>query len=149
MVTLVGTEPDARTLLQDLITLDYDAIAAYDAALQGLSDPAHRAALGEFREDHVRHTQNLARFVEQLGGKVPTDVDAKSLLTTGKVAVGAMLGDKAILMAMRSNEDETNTAYGRAVEHCDVTPAMRQVLEENLADERRHRTYIDQAIARS
>jgi uncharacterized protein (TIGR02284 family) len=148
MVTMVGTETEARTLLQDLIILDYDAIAAYDAAIEGLSDAAHRQALTEFREDHARHTQNLAPFVRQLGGEAPTGGDMKSMLTTGKVAMGSLLGDKAILMAMRSNEDDTNTAYARAVEHPDVTADMRGVLEQNLADERRHCAYILQAIER-
>jgi uncharacterized protein (TIGR02284 family) len=149
MVTMVGTETEALKLLQDLVVLDYDAIAAYDAAIEGLSDATHRQALSEFREDHARHTQNLAPFIQRLGGEVPTEGDMKSMLTTGKVAMGSLVGDKAILMAMRSNEDDTNTAYGRAVEHDRITADMREVLQQNLADERRHCEYILQAIERA
>jgi uncharacterized protein (TIGR02284 family) len=148
MVTMVGTEADARSLLYDLIALDLDAIAAYDAAIKGLSDAGFRQALTTFREDHVRHTTNLAPFLEQLGGEAPQSADMKSLLTTGKVAVGSLLGDKAILVAMRTNEDDTNTAYRRASEHSDVTAEMRQVLEQNLADERRHCAWILQTLDR-
>ena len=148
MVTLVGTESDARSLLYDLIVLDHDAIAAYDAAIRGLSDEGYRKALTSFRDDHVRHTQNLAPFLAQLGGEVPQGPDAKSLLTSGKVAMGSLLGDKAILVAMRSNEDDTNTAYRRASEHPQVTAEMRAVLEQNLADERRHCSWIMETLDR-
>jgi uncharacterized protein (TIGR02284 family) len=149
MVTLVGTESNARTLIYDLILLDYDAIAAYDVAIAGLSDQAHRRALSAFREDHVRHTQNLPPLLRQLGGEAPREGDMKQLLTTGKVAMGALLGDRAILEAMRTNENDTNTAYARAIEHEDVTPEIRQVLEQNLADERRHCEYILRATGRA
>lgn len=142
MATLIGSEPDARTLLTNLVLLDYDAIAAYEAAIERIEDPASKRALSSFRDDHVRHTRNLALLVEQLGGEAPTGGDAKQLLTTGKVALGHLFGDKAILEAMRSNEDDTNTAYSRAVEHSDVTVETRQTLEGNLADERRHCAWI-------
>ncbi len=146
MVTMVGNETEARSLLQDLILLDYDAIAAYEVAIDGVSNDAYRQALASFRDDHVTHTQNLAPFLQQLGGDVPTSAGAKSLLTTGKVAMGSLIGDKAILLAMRSNEDDTNTAYSRAVEHPEITAEMREVLEQNLADERRHCEWILQSL---
>lgn len=149
MVTRVGTESDAKTLLTNLILLDHDAIASYDVAIAGLSDDGHRRALTSFREDHVRHTENLAPLLRKVGGQPPQEADLKQLLTTGKVAIGSLLGDKAILEAMRTNEDDTNTAYGRAIDHDDVTPEMRQVLEQNLADERRHCEYILRATGRS
>jgi rubrerythrin len=139
---MVGTETEARALLHDLISLDYDAIAAYEVAIKGLSKDEHRHALSAFREDHLRHTKNLAPYLQQLGGEVPRSGDTKELLTTGKVAMGSLFGDKAILRAMRTNEDDTNTAYARAVEHPDVTAELRAVLEQNLADERRHCAWI-------
>lgn len=148
MVTLVGTETDARTLLRDLILLDHDAIAAYDVAIEGLSNAGYRLALSQFREDHVRHTRNLAPHLQRLGGAVPDAADMKALLTTGKVAMGSLLGDKAILQAMRSNEDDTNTAYRRAVEHPGVTDDVREVLGQNLADERRHCAWILETLQR-
>lgn len=111
-------------------------------AIKGLSNDEHRRALSAFREDHLRHTENLAPYLQQLGGEVPRSGDTKELLTTGKVAMGSLFGDKAILQAMRTNEDDTNTAYARAVEHPDVTAELRVVLEQNLADERRHCAWI-------
>ena len=148
MVTTVGTESDVRTLIRDLIMLDYDAIAAYEAAIERLDDTGIKKALSSFRDDHVRHTQNLAPFLRDLGEPVPDAGDAKEMLTTGKVKMASLAGDKAVLKAMRTNEDDTNTAYARAVEHADATPSMREVLNQNLSDERRHCDWILETLGR-
>jgi len=142
MVTTIGRESTVEALLKDLIQLDYDAIAAYDAAIERLDEPAFRNTLTGFRDDHRRHTQNLAPFLRELGAEVPTEGDAKQLLTKGKVVMANLLGDTAILHAMRTNEDDTNTAYGRAVEHVGLSDEARAVVRQNLADERRHCEWI-------
>lgn len=146
MVTMVGTESELVDLLMDLIKLDYDAIEAYRSAIEKLKDRKFAEHMTSFCNDHERHTKNLAPFVRELGGKVPTGSDMKSLLTTGKVAMGALMGDKAILMAMKTNEDDTNTAYERAVSHKGMTAEMKKVLNSNLSDERRHRTWIEHTM---
>jgi hypothetical protein len=84
-----------------------------------------------------------------MGSVVPDSGNAKALLTSGKVVLANLFGDKAILEAMRTNEDDTNTAYGRAVEHPEATAEIRQVLEQNLADERRHCSWILNALGQS
>jgi hypothetical protein len=56
------------------------------------------------------------------------------------------VGDRAILRAMKTNEDDTNTAYERATGRADLTPTIRDVLTRALADERRHRQYIEQRL---
>ncbi len=146
MVTTVGTESELVDLLMDLIKLDYDAIDAYNSAIQKLKNKSFVDQMRVFRDDHERHTKNLRPFVTQLGKTAPTRGDAKSLLTTGKVAMGALLGDKAILMAMKTNEDDTNTAYERATKHAGLTAELGKILSSNLADERRHRTWIEETM---
>lgn len=49
---------------------------------------------------------------------------------------------------MKSNEDDTNTAYNRADRHGGKTPAAAEFLARNLEDERRHRAWIEEALAR-
>ena len=58
----------------------------------------------------------------------------------------AGFGNKAILMAMKSNEDDTNAAYERAVAHLGLGVDVTTILEKHLADERRHREYIVTAL---
>ena len=59
-----------------------------------------------------------------------------------KVVLQSLRGDEGILKAMKSNEDETNARYERALMRSDLTPQCRRILEENLSDERRHRAWI-------
>ncbi len=61
--------------------------------------------------------------------------------------LGGLVGDRVVLAAMKTNEDDTNTAYERAVAHPAVTPDVLTVLEQNLSDERRHRDWIEKRIA--
>jgi uncharacterized protein (TIGR02284 family) len=146
MATLVGNETDLNSLLVDLIELDHDAVAAYQAAIDRLDDPSIKENLMKFMADHVRHTEELGRILSESGREPPSKGNLKAVLTKGKVVLGGLAGDKAILMAMKTNEDDTNTAYERAVNN-DAAPArVKEILRRNLADERRHREWIQKRI---
>jgi hypothetical protein len=47
---------------------------------------------------------------------------------------------------MKSNEDDTNRTYERALSRPAVPAHVREVLERNLQDERRHRAWLEQRI---
>lgn len=142
MATTVGTESTLEDLLTDLIQLDYDAADAYQAAIDRLDDPSFRSSLSEFKGDHLRHIDELGVVLSGLGRTPPKDGDMKSLLIRGKVVMGGLMGDKAILQAMRTNEADTNTAYERAVQFRDLPQGVRDALQRGLEDERRHCEWI-------
>ena len=54
-------------LLNDLIHLDFDAIAAYEAAIDRLHQASDREQLGRFMADHRRHTVDLSLIVRENG----------------------------------------------------------------------------------
>jgi uncharacterized protein (TIGR02284 family) len=142
MATTVGTESTVEDLLTDLIQLDYDAADAYQAAIDRLDDPAFRSTLAAFKRDHLRHIEELGVVLSRMGRTPPKQGDMQSLLARGKVVIGGLAGDKAILQAMRTNEADTNTAYERAVQFRDLAPDCRDALERGLEDERRHCEWI-------
>jgi len=147
VATLAGTQTEPHRLLEELIKLDYDAIEAYDAAIERLGDLEAQARLTEFRDDHERHTRNLGEHLRQMGRMPPMGPDIKRLLTKGKVVIAGLVGDLAILKAMRSNEDDTNVAYERALGQ-DLPLMLRETLLENHADEKRHRAWIEEKLSR-
>jgi uncharacterized protein (TIGR02284 family) len=147
MATLVGTQKVLSSMLNQLIELDYDTIEAYRAAMDRLASPNDRTQLQWFLADHERHVRELSILVRQLGETPAEQADMKQVLTKGKVVIASLLGDRAVLSAMKSNEDDTNTAYERAVRRNDLPAKMRSVLERNLADERRHRAWFEARIA--
>lgn len=147
MVTIRGKEVDVTRMLCDLIELDYDAIEAYQAAIDRLEDFMVQQQMRAFMADHERHVRELSEIVRAQGGEAPTGGDFKRVLTKGKVVIGNLVGDRGILMAMKSNEDDTNQAYEHAVRRHDLTTELREVLQRNLADERRHRAWIEDRLS--
>lgn len=148
MATMVGREKDQAKLLNDLAELDYDAIEAYRAAIERIDDVNDKAQLRRFLEDHERHVSELTILIRGMGEEAPRGADIKGVLTKGKVVVGGLIGDRAILLAMKSNEEDTNTAYERAAARDDLPAHVREVIERNLADERRHRAWIEARLER-
>lgn len=70
----------------------------------------------------------------------------KRMLTEGKVVIAGLGGDKAVLRAMQANEKVTNKAYEKALEANEIDAATQETLQNNLADERRHKAWIDETI---
>ena len=142
MVTMVGTESTLGGLVENLLLLEHDAIAAYQTTIDRLESVTYKRKIAEFKTDHDRHVQELTQLAVSLGATPHREGDAKQMLTTGKVALASMLGDGAILTAMRSNEEDTVTAYERASRHEQATPEARRIFERAHADELRHREWM-------
>lgn len=147
MATMVGREKDLVKLLNDLIELDLDAVEAYRTAIDKLENVGDKAQLGLFMNDHQRHVRELQQLVVGMGANPASSADVKAVLTKGKVALGGIFGDRAILLAMKTNEDDTNTAYERAAARDDLPIHFREVIVRNLGDEHRHRLYIENRLA--
>jgi len=146
MVTTVGTSTDLRTLIENFILLERGAIAAYETTIAKLENPAHKARIEEFRQDHLRHLAELQDLATRHGASVPAEGGAKQMLTTGKVKLaGLMGGDGSVLKAMSSNETDTVTAYSNGCDNTAIPTEARPVFERALADERRHKEWMDRA----
>ncbi len=144
----MNTNVDSKTVIKDLnnlIELDYDAIAAYEAAIERLDNPDYKAKLTEYLGDHKRHTKELGDAVKGEGGTPEESGDAKKILTKGQVVIADLGGDDAILKAMKMNEDQTNSKYEKAVEK-DYPEHIHALLQKGLADERRHRAWIESTL---
>jgi rubrerythrin len=147
MTTLVGTQTSFIDAIQALVELDYDAIEAYQTAINRLESNMYKAQLTQFKEDHERHVSELSVALRQKGEKVPTGPGLKQLLTQGKVILATLAGDKAILRAMLSNEGDTNTAYQRMSEREDILPEFEIIVRSGLEDERRHKAWLESVIS--
>ncbi|WP_299815608.1 ferritin-like domain-containing protein [uncultured Jannaschia sp.] len=143
MVTTVGNEATFDKLVTNLIYLERDAIAAYDSSIERLSDKALSDQIARFRQDHLQHLEVLTEMAAEAGAEAPTEGDAKQMLTTGKIALADLMGDSAILSAMKTNEDDTVMAYERAAQHENALPKSKAFFEKALADETRHREWME------
>ncbi len=142
MVTTIGNEDKITGLVTNLILLERDAIAAYESTIERLSDRALAQQVEAFRQDHLQHLNVLQEMAAETGADAPAEGDMKQMLTTGKIALADMMGDGAILKAMKTNEDDTVTAYERAAAHPDAIEKSRAFFDKACADERRHREWF-------
>lgn len=143
MVTMVGNESEFGKLIRDLIYLEHDAIAAYESTIERLDDKALSAKVAEFHQDHLQHLSTLNEIAVEAGIAAPTKGDMKQMLTTGKIALADLFGDKTILKAMKTNEDDTVTAYERASRHEDALPESKTFFLKAHQDEVRHRAWFE------
>lgn len=146
MVTFVGQQDDIIDAVQSLVELDYDAIQAYDAAIDLLENENYKHAMKGFKSDHERHVKELGEYLQHHHEKVPDTADFKACLTEGKIVIAGLLNDNAILKAMQSNEEDTNTAYKRMYDRNDLTENLRIILKRGLDDERRHYAWIKETL---
>ena len=141
MATTAGTQTTDTDLVDALLSLEHDAMSAYDSAIDKLMDPTAKEKVREFRGDHERHLRELGEFARGVG--VADDGGSmKSMLTSGKVAMAELAGDDAILKAMASNEEDTISAYERGSAQTGISSELREICERAHRDELRHREWM-------
>jgi hypothetical protein len=142
MITMVGNEATFEKLVTNLIYLEYDAIAAYESCIERLDDKALSSQIATFHHDHLHHLSTLNEIAREAGMVAPTKGHMKEMLTTGKIALADVMGDAAILKAMKTNEDDTVTAYERAIRHEEAHPVSKAFFMKAHLDEERHRAWM-------
>lgn len=146
MVTLVGRQCDFSEAMKALLELDFDAIEAYTDAIDRIKSESYKIKLAEFKQDHERHIQELSYLLQNHQVEVPQGPDMKQWLTKGKVILANLIDDKAILAAMRSNEMDTNNAYTTILEHSGMWQDASSVLIRGLADEIKHKQFLESIL---
>lgn len=147
MTTLVGTEPNFVDAVKDLIELDYDAIEAYDAAINKLENKAYKEMLIDFKWDQNRHIDELSSILTHHGEEPPSGPSiVKQWLVKGKLFLGTLQGDKSILKAILSNKEDTNLAYLRMTKRDDKWIDIADTLDRGLIDEQSHKKLLENTI---
>lgn len=149
MVTAVGTQSKFDKALYELCELDYDAVEAYEAAINRLEKEDYKAHLREFKQDHEQHIREICDLLQKHNLKVPEGPSAKALLTQGKVVLAQLIGDTNILKAMLSNEIDTNTAYERLTMHAEKWEEAEELLTRGLQDERKHKEWLEAIVRKA
>lgn len=146
MVTLVGTQSNFVDALKQLLELEYDAREAYEAALNRLQNTSYKNKLEEFKNDHVRHIQEISYLLARHHETYAGAPSAKQWLAKGKVVLANLVGDDAILIAMRSNEIDTNYAYERMMEYDDIWAEAKPILKRGFEDEKKHKAWLESTL---
>lgn len=135
--------------LMAVARMDAEAAAVYEAASELIAIDEITLQLLSFRDDHLRHVDELNQLLAERGGDPVTeevDPDA-SMLVELALAMGA-IGPKPGIAAVIGNEQLTNSVYQSTMD-LPLDERARALLERNLADERRHLTALYAMSARS
>lgn len=146
MTQEVNAENAIRNL-SGLIELDYDAVAVYEEAIQRIEDPICRAKLMEFLADHKQHIRALSHALHEEVGLEPGCPRAKRTHKTTRLEFNDLVGDKAIMKAIKSTTDLTSTKYEEAVGN-KYPGAVNILLENSFIDKLRHQAWVEEAIGR-
>ena len=147
MVTLVGTQKQFVDAIKELLELEFDAIEAYKAAIERFDSKEYKSVVSGFLSDHEGHAKGLRDAIKAHKHTPPEGAGVgKNLLTKGKVVIATIMGDRAILMAMHSNEEDTNVAYGRMVERSDAWEEVKLMLKKAQDDEHRHKAWFKKEL---
>lgn len=139
--------PALIAMLNDLLALDHDAVQAYSIAIGRIGRPEYREALAGFRGDHQRHIDQLTQLIRERGG-VPVQLPH---LPTGAFkaamqALGTLGGDRAVLLAFKTNEGQVRDRYRRAAGQ-PHEPAAGAIVSTAALDEERHYAWVEQVLA--
>ncbi len=129
--------------LNDLLQLDHDAIGAYEIAMEKLSDRDHAAMIAGFRRDHERHVRDLNEMITSLGGTPKNEPHMTGPLKEALQSIGAVGGDKGLLIAWRTNELQVRTKYDAYASKANQWPAeAKRLIDVNALDEERHYQWV-------
>jgi hypothetical protein len=132
--------------LNDLLQLDYDAVAAYAVALNALDDPGYQDAVRRFKLDHERHIDELTELVRAYGG-IPMSIPHLSgVFKLAVQGVGAVGNDAAVITAFKSNEAQSRDKYRRAASR-QHPPDVQAVLIKGARDEQHHFNWAMRTLA--
>jgi rubrerythrin len=144
MTTLVGTQKDFLDAITALLELEYDVVEAYETAINRIESEDYKKHLEEFKQDHQKHIQGLNTVLKAHGEGAIYTPSAKQWLLKGKVVLGGLIGDKSILEAMYVNEKDSNAAYEKMNIHPDKWEDAKDIIEQGLDDEKRHKQWFEE-----
>ena len=146
MVTDASTQTELRDLLVNLIELEYDMRASFEAAVARLESASYKEPMRAFLTDQDQHICDLKALAQPLCESLPQGPDLRQIVMKGTLMLAHLAGDRAILQALTGSLDAMNAAYERAVTHAWVTPEALGVMQRHFKDERRHRTWLTHKI---
>jgi uncharacterized protein (TIGR02284 family) len=143
------TNDQNQTLIKELnklIQVDIDTIHAYSQALEAVENEDIKKELEGFKKDHQRHVDNLSQVVREKGGDpIPFSQDFKGYMIEGYTAIRSLIGETSALKAMETNEKITSSYYKDALSK-DFPPEVKEVIQNNFEDEKKHLEFIKKSL---
>jgi rubrerythrin len=135
--------------LTDLISLQKDALEAFDVAHRLFSKEALKEAVEKITADHKRHLAAMEEQLAHFQDQPAPSAGPRRYLEKGKVFIANLMGDKMLLRALKSNEEELRKAYQVLLDTSSPPSdkSLKSKAMQALADNERHLAVLDQLMA--
>jgi rubrerythrin len=137
-------EADTMTVVKNLLELDMAAVEAYRLAIGASVMEDLKTQLRAFQSDHERHIRELSGWMRAQGEEPPTGLGERGE-TIRRYTELSSQEDRSAILAARGNEELTNSAYSSAL-RAELPEDLRKIVEAGFEDERRHISWIREAI---
>lgn len=126
-------------LISDLIILETDMIAAYEAAIRCCASDKYKVQFVKFLAEHEQHVAELNDYAPAAN---MNRAATQQSLVGNQSAISGLYGDAAILAAMKKSQDHAVAMYEQALTYADLPQAMRSVIEKIHSKELSHRSWL-------
>jgi competence ComEA-like helix-hairpin-helix protein len=130
-------------VLSTLARLDLEAALAYETGAEAVVEvPDVREQLLRFRDDHLRHVEDLNQLIVARGGPpIQSQPNPSLYLLRSLALISQPFGPVALVLTLLTNEQMTNGTYDLTREF-DWDDEVLRVLERNASDEQRHLQWL-------
>lgn len=134
--------------LNELIRRNKDSLAGIGDALEFVTKPELREGLRKLRTSHEHHIDLLGGTVLLLGGAPAAEQDWHHWISEGKVYLGKLRGDKGVLQAVHSEEEDLRDEYFKKIGELKNSPEAVSMIREILDDSEKNLEWLERAIMR-
>jgi competence protein ComEA len=120
------------------------AVEAYRLSAGVSVTEEFKTQLGTFQSDHERRTRELSEWMRTQGEEPPAGLGDTGEIIRRYTELSSQ-EDRSAILAMRGNEELTNSAYASAL-RADLPEDLRKIVEAGFEDERRHISWIRETI---
>lgn len=143
------SEETCSLTLERLLKGEYEALETYHTALRHLNNLSYRIRLLSFMEDHDAITENLTNFLKIHGSHWLANAVPDSTSWADWAVLFASLGsDHEVLHCVSQQEDAMRLAYEKADYDDMLWPTARKIVEQGLADTRRHWHWLEGELSK-
>jgi rubrerythrin len=132
-------------VLERIARGEHAHVFATRAALARSEESNHRSLLGEIAEHHLRYANDLSELL----ASVDRERRIKRRLSSdwARVLASAFVSEKALLKAVRANEERSLREYERMLREASAPNAAGKILHKLVEKGHEHIAQIDEAIS--
>lgn len=130
--------------LGGLARAEFEAVDAYERVINKVEDPVVRDSLNKYRDEHRRHIEVLTAEIIDLGGPAPVAAPM-GVIIQGESADAPATNEAAVLELLEAHERAVVKQYEEA-RNWELTITSKAIVDTIYSDERRHVSYLGEAI---